>query len=271
MTRRRDRRRRESGGNEPKGAPEWLVTYGDLMSLLLTFFVLLVSFSSIQLSEFQKAMGSLKGALGVLPERKSLIKLHSLPRPDPLFMRTQEMQSDILEIKKYLKDSGLDDAIEIERTPEGVLVRVPNPILFDLGKADLKPSSYPVLVKLGEFAKKHSRQLRIAGHTDDLPIHTPEFPSNWELSAMRAVNVLHFLAEQVGIDESTMSCQAFAEFQPVVPNTSPENRMRNRRVELLIATGPPTPGPALIGAEDSRQRSERPSLRRFLNFGRKHQ
>jgi chemotaxis protein MotB len=269
MSRKGDRRKkRSSQASGGGGAPEWMVTYGDLMSLLLTFFVLLVSFSSIQLAEFEKAMGSLKGALGVLPRKQSTLNLHSIPQPDQRFMRTRDMENDILALKKYIAESGLDEVVEIEREDEGILVRVRNPILFELGKAKLKPSSFALMTKLGNFAKRYANELRVVGHTDDLPIRTREFPSNWELSALRAINVLHFLAERVGIEESRMSCQAFAEFRPLVPNTTPENRMRNRRVELLIVTKNPNEPVRALNRPQSRKSEKGIDILRFLGFAK---
>ena len=211
-----------------------MVTYGDLMSLLLTFFVLLVSFSSIQQSEFQKAMGSLKGALGVLKYKQSPTNLSEINIPRLHGSQKSEFDQMLRQLVDYIKKHGLSDSIKVTRTKDGIGVRIMNPILFDLGKADLKPGVYPLLRKIGEMAKKWPNRIRVEGHTDDLPIHTPEFPSNWELSALRAISVIHFFEDQVGVNPDKLYCSGYGSHKPLVPNTSEKNRAMNRRVEIYF-------------------------------------
>lgn len=232
-----------------------MVTYGDLMSLLLTFFVLLVSFSSIQMSEFQKALGSLKGALGVLKYRESPTKASSLEIPSMTGNEGSEFYESLQDLLDYVDEKGLGDSIEVKKTENGIAVRIMNPILFDLGKAKLKPSVYPLLAKVGEMAKKWPSQVRVEGHTDDLPIHTAEFPSNWELSAIRAINVIHFFEESVGVNPDKLYCVGYGSHKPLVPNTSVENRAKNRRVEIFF--------------EDARKKPSSRPVNKLFSFGKK--
>ena len=218
------------------GAPGWMTTFGDLMSLLLTFFILIVSFSSIQEVEFQKAIGSLKGALGVLNSKRSTIMLSPLKN---MFMNLNMLamvRPEIERLKALIEKEEFKNSVKVEELPQALKFTLQNQILFDLGKANLKPSIFPVLLEIAKIARKVEGVLRIEGHTDDLPIKTREFPSNWELSSMRAISVLHYF-ENMGIPRNRLSCVGYADTRPLVPNTSPENRARNRRVEIYLEVG----------------------------------
>ncbi|MDZ7373512.1 MAG: OmpA family protein [candidate division KSB1 bacterium] len=214
------------------GAPEWVVTYGDMMSLLLTFFVLLQSFSSIQLSEFQKAMGSLKGALGVLKGQPSASPLYKMPSPDIYPLSEGGRESEMRELQEYLQAQGIEEEVTVRITEKGIAVTIESPILFDLGRADLKPQFLPLLDRIAVMATR-AREIVIEGHADDLPINTPQFPSNWELSVARALSVLHYF-ETRGIAPGKMVAIGYGEYRPRVPNDSEENRKKNRRVEIFL-------------------------------------
>lgn len=215
------------------GAPGWMTTFGDLMSLLLTFFILIVSFSSIQEVEFQKAIGSLKGALGVLTSKRSTIMLSPIKNMLLNIKMLAMVKPELERLKALMETEEFKDAVKIEELPQAIKFTLQNQILFDLGKANLKPSVFPVLLEIAKIARKVDGVLRIEGHTDDLPIKTREFPSNWELSSMRAISVLHYF-ENVGIPRNRLSCVGYADTRPLVPNTSPENRAKNRRVEIYL-------------------------------------
>lgn len=222
-----------------EGAPGWMVTYGDMMSLLLTFFILIVSFSSIQMSEYQKAMGSLKGALGVLKYKQSAIKLSPKKMIQLKGFKNTTPNSKIHDIQTYIQKHNLADSITVEATKSGIMIRMMNPILFDLGKAELKRSGLPVLTKIIGLANSFPNKIRVEGHTDDLPIHTPEFPSNWELSAIRAINVIHYFQDVGHIDPRRLYYVGYGSNKPLVPNTSEKNRAKNRRVEIYLENASP--------------------------------
>lgn len=234
MIRVKDRRRRPRKEEGKKGAPEWMVTYGDMMSLLLCFFVLIVSFSSIQLAEFQKAMGSLRGALGVLKTRSSVIKLQDIEIPHLTGFKRVELNRAIEAMRKLIEQKRLEGLVKMKITRKGIAIRLLTPVLFELGKAEIKPEAYPILDRIIDMAKALPNRVRIEGHTCNLPIHTPEFPSNWELSAIRAIKVVHYFQDVGGIDPRRLYYMGFGEYHPLVPNTSEENRAKNRRVEIFI-------------------------------------
>ena len=226
--------KRKKKQEEEEGAPSWLMTYGDMMTLLLTFFVLLISFSSIQQTKFEMALGSLKASLGVLSGGRSasvdsklpLMKVTTIPREN--FMIS--MQRILSYIKKADLKSGL---VEVEVTKQGMLFRISNNLLFRLGKADLLPSTREFLVQISDLLKNINGNIRVEGHTCDLPIHTVEFPSNWELSAKRAINVIKFFHEQ-DVTPERLSAIGYGEFRPIVLNDSEAKRSKNRRVEIFL-------------------------------------
>ena len=216
---------------EEEGAPGWMVTYGDMMTLLLTFFVMLLSYSAIDIIKFKEAMGSLRGALGVMKSEKGVINFPKLMIGN---RQQQQMETATIRLKKLIKQERLEHAISVEQTDKGLLIRISSPVLFDLGKANIKPDIRPVLDKLVGIVAQWEGPMRVEGHTDDLPIHTAQFPSNWELSTARAVKVLRYLIEKGRIDPKHLSAVGYGEYHPFVPNLSAENRSRNRRVEIYL-------------------------------------
>ncbi len=209
---------------------EWLMTYGDLMTLLVTFFVLLLTFSSIQMEEFKKAMGSLQGALGVL----------EVDRGEKLVSRDFHYYDAMSKMEGEFR--GLLDAAELTSfsdvqmsTSGGLRIILDNSVMFDPGSATLKPTIYPVLNRIGYFIKRMDKlNVMVEGHTDNIPIHTEKFDSNWELSAMRAIAVVKFFIDNLSIDPRRMQAAGKGPYAPIAPNNSPENRAKNRRVEILL-------------------------------------
>jgi chemotaxis protein MotB len=220
-----------SGGG---GAPAWMTTYGDMMTLLLCFFVLLVSFSSIEKSGFDKAMGSLKGALGVLPKHQSVMIQFDPIIPQLTDYQKKRIQKVISELRNVAKNQGLRDNMTMQQTKDGILIRIDSPVLFDLGNAELKKKSFPVLLKVLELAKDWPNSIRIEGHTDNLKISTGQFPSNWELSTARALSVLRFFLHQGNIEPQRLKAVGYGEYHPIMSNQTAANRAKNRRVEIYF-------------------------------------
>ncbi|HID95627.1 MAG TPA: flagellar motor protein MotB [Candidatus Latescibacteria bacterium] len=227
----KEKRGNDKGTDDSSG---WTTTYGDLMTLLLTFFVLLFSFSVIELTKFRKAMGSLKGALGVLKAEESMIKIGETPYPRMSSEEAMEMRKSVLDLKKYVRLEDYDKAIYIEETGKELIINISNPIMFDLGRADLKPEIRPLLDKIAAVIEYSKSNVKIEGHTDDLPIRTSRFPSNWELSTARAVNVLRYFVDKARIDPKRLSAVGYGQYHPLFPNDSEEHRARNRRAVIRI-------------------------------------
>jgi len=222
--------------NDEPSAPFWMVTYGDMVTLLLTFFILLLSFAELDEVKFEEAAHSLKGALGVMQayESPKNNKSRSKSSSELEMMRRNEMYKSMVELEALAKEMGYEDDVSIMFSDNGLLIRMGDRVLFDIGKAYLKPKALPVLDIVGKAISKHAKEVLVGGHTDDYPIQSAEFPSNWELSASRALNVVKYLIDRTGVKPHVLAATGYSEFRPLVGNSSAENRRKNRRVEFLV-------------------------------------
>lgn len=242
--------------DEPKkGAPAYMNTYGDMMTLLLTFFVLLFSMSSIDVSKFKAIVASFEGGAGMLdggetvqestykigngikqfPEQKSKKENTENAQEKDAEKQIEQMKENL---EKYIQDQKLEEKVTIERNGDEIILRFDDVLLFDTGKADIKPGAVPVLDKVGLKLKEYLQQgyrIRLEGHTDNRPIKTIQFPSNWELSAARAIAVAKFYIKEMNFTPSKISTEGFGENAPIGDNGTTQGRAMNRRVEIKIS------------------------------------
>jgi len=216
-----------------KGLDEWVMTYGDMMSLLLTFFVLIVSFSSMQETKFDQAAASLSEAFGVMQSPESVIEFHDPIVPNHNPQREAEILYEVRSVEKMLLDKGLEDQVEVEVTDDGVIVRINAPFMFTSGGADLKNQPRTLLDKLAGFFNKTPYKVKVQGHTDDIPINSTRYPSNWELSSARAVTVARYFQSR-GVPPERIEATGFGEHHPIATNDTPQGRAKNRRVEIFL-------------------------------------
>ncbi len=225
----RANRRRESS---PKtGSPSWMVTYGDMVTLLLAFFVALYAFSVIDAERFQAALLSIRGSLGFF-ERESGIVERGQGLEEELLADAQ-LRGVKEKADKFLQDQNFRGKVTLVLDKRGLILRFQETVLFDPGKASLKPDAKRTLNVVATFLKQIPNQVRIEGHTCDLPLKTSLYPSNWELSTARATTVIRYFAS-LGVPGERLSAVGYGEYRPVVPNTSEVNRRQNRRVDILI-------------------------------------
>ncbi|MCP4075649.1 MAG: OmpA family protein [Gammaproteobacteria bacterium] len=268
-----------------EGLPPWLATFADLMSLLMCFFVLLLSFAEMDVLKYKQVAGAMKMAFGVqrdviateIPKGTSVIAQQYSPgKPievTPLeIMREQTTdtsktnldftdsttqndqslaqaeamaaeqaekmaQEEAEELKEELADAIGQGLIEVEAFADRVLIRIREKGSFGSGKANLKPDFEPVLLQIAQVLNQRDGHFIISGHTDDIPIETKQFRSNWDLSAKRAATVVHFFIQNGAIDPERMEIRAHSDNLPLVPNDSWENRAQNRRVEISVLHG----------------------------------
>lgn len=229
---------------EQENTQGWLTTYGDLMSLLLTFFVLLLSFSTIEDRKVQEALLSLKGALGVLPKHKTVISV-DLPKVKPPPVKQMEESREILkELQRQIENQGIDRQVRVGQREKGeIVIRLDSNLLFRSGSAELLPSAATVLEPIADWLEfyldEYNADIRIEGHTDDQPIRSANlrerYPTNWELSTARAGSVMRFLRDNEDLPEDRFGIAGYAHFKPLrVPVDLPENRRANRRVEIVV-------------------------------------
>ena len=230
------KRKKEEAGK--KGAPEYMLTYGDMMTLLLCFFVMLLAMSQIDENKFKVAASSFQNAFSGVLEQLPTIPIHEdilIPRMGGDEQNKKMAIEAAKAIRKVVKNENLEDAIKVSVTDRGIAVKISDPLGFDVGKAEIKSEFESILSKMIPIIGKiPDNEIRVEGHTDNTPIHTKEFPSNWELSAARALNVVKFLFRKGGIHPSRLSAVGYGEYRPVVPNSSKENKQKNRRIEIYI-------------------------------------
>ena len=220
----------------PKGLPGWLATFGDLMSLLLTFFVLMLSFSTMEVVKFNHAMGSLKGALGVFttdPEMSQPIRI-TMPFVRGSIRQSQNIRKASEALEKTLSDEGLEGDVTLEGTATSLVIRIRAPVIYDLNSAEILEGIEETLLRIGEILKLLPNEAVVQGHTDNLPISRGPYPSNWELSYQRAVNVVRYLITESRMVPTRIAAEGYGEYRPIAPNTTPEGRAKNRRVEIHI-------------------------------------
>ncbi|MEH6990191.1 flagellar motor protein MotS [Cytobacillus firmus] len=232
-------RRRRRSSEPPKGAPRWMVTFSDLVTLILVFFILLFSMSQIDLMKFQAISDSFRDRQ-VLDFQPSIIPSENQGETEGNTEKEGSGQSDSLdelqmEIQSFLDENGLEEVIVANRTERGVVLVLQEQVLFESGEASLIDSSYPFLDKVGTLLANMSNLVKVEGHTDDRPITTYRYPSNWELSAARASTVIRYLTEGHKLDSHRFMAVGYGETRPIVPNSGPENWEKNRRVEIIIS------------------------------------
>ncbi len=228
----------------PKGAPMWVVTFGDLMSLLLCFFVLLLSFSEMDRQKYKQVAGSLEKAFGV--QRK--IRIMDIPKG--MTMISQDFNQEIIEtrlkeeigqeIDKQLS-SELEEfqgQIDVEETGEGIVVRLMGESTFESGKDEIREEMKPLLRNVAKLLQNDAGDIVVAGHTDNVPVRSGPFKSNLRLSIARAAAVADFLLANAAIDPKKISAMGFGEYRPIESNETAHGREKNRRVEIIMSNLP---------------------------------
>lgn len=225
---------------------EWLTTYSDMMTLILTFFVLLYSFSLIDTNKFRQLAQSMAIALGgnsqVITDGGNIGPVPIPENPgvedntEGAGLVGEEAQKIYEEVSSYIDENGLNAKVTIKRETRGVLIELQDNILFDSGEAKLKEDSIPLLKKISGLLKQFSNEVIIEGHTDNLPINKGYYQSNWELSTDRANKVVRYFIEKEGLDGKRFQAVGLGEYRPIDTNDTPEGRQNNRRVNILLVT-----------------------------------
>ena len=270
------------------GAPPWMATFADLSTLLLSFFVLLLSFSEMDVEKYKQIAGSLRNAFGVQREqyardtpmgtsfvarefapavpdpkpinqiqqqttlrapkylesgpeqsaRRHAVDAREPPRPD--LERLERVRSTAEKIRRLLHSEIKRGLVEVIQDGYRIVIRIRERGFFPSGRAELLEPFTPVIRKIATAIGMVDGEVLLAGHTDNVPIATARFRSNWELSAARAVTLLHRMQAVAPIDVQRITVEGHADTRPLAPNDSPLNRARNRRVEVILvdAGGP---------------------------------
>jgi chemotaxis protein MotB len=248
------RRRRKDNHGGHHNHERWLITYADLITLLMIFFVIMYAMSKVDVAKFMTLSQSLAAALHkndeiplknlgttglVVPanptDQGNRQKTGSVDNPTPEDKKLDDLYRQISE---YIKQHHLQGNVTIVSQERGIQITLRDVVLFDTGQATIKPEAQKLLKGLVPFFQKLDNPIVIEGHTDNRPISTPQYPSNWELSAARAINVVRFLVSQ-HVAPSRLSGVGYGEYHPVAPNDTEAHRQENRRVNIVILRDKP--------------------------------
>ncbi|MHA7138525.1 flagellar motor protein MotS [Rossellomorea arthrocnemi] len=234
-------RRRQA--SQPTGAPKWMVTFSDLITLILVFFILLFSMSQIDIVKFRTIADSFQQRQ-ILEFYPSVIPFEN-PSAEPEMEKekTQPQSSEetdkelnqlLADIQSYLNENKLSDVVVATRTERGVVLVLQEQALFASGEATVLEDAYPFLNKVGDLLSRIPNFVKVEGHTDNRPIGTYRFPSNWELSSARASSVIRYLVQTENLDPKRFIAVGYGDTRPIAPNDTRENLQKNRRVEVII-------------------------------------
>ena len=231
--------------SDPNEDTSWLVTYGDMVTLLMAFFVLMYSASKVSEEKYEQVAQSIAQGFNS-PGPDAIVEIVSGESADSESTEEVTVLSPLTNAKEMLdqliEERDLDGEMSTSFTPTGLKIELSSSSFFGSGSADVKESMVPSLIELSEVLQSlpdGDYQVEVEGHTDNVPINTARFPSNWELSSLRAINVAHIF-EDTGIQKDRLSAIAYADTRPEAPNTDadginiPENQAKNRRVVVHV-------------------------------------
>ena len=255
--------------SESTGVPAWVMTFADLMTLLMCFFVLLLAFSEMDVAKFKQLSGSMKDAFGVqaeievrtIPKGTSVVAQEFSPgKPEPTALNQvrqftidsnrntldaldrelkeiEETRDHARRLRIALKEEIEKGSVSIETEGVKIVVHIMENASFDSGYAQMRPEFRPVLAKISKMIDNTSGEITVSGHTDNVPISNERFRSNWELSTSRAVSVTHELLKVSNVDPEHIIVTGHADTRPRATNDTAEDRAKNRRVDISIIRG----------------------------------
>ncbi len=228
---------------EHENHERWLVSYADFITLLFAFFVVMYSVSSVNEGKYRTVSESIKLALNPINSipssrlpftignaKPKMIPSEAVSTNDPVIRRMREIMT---KINPNLK-GDISEVKIVESSHGTIMISLPESILFQSGEARVRSEALPFLQTIAQILIEMDRHIRILGHTDNVPIRTAQFPSNWELSAGRAVMVVRIFSELYGVPITHLSATGLADAKPIATNDTPEGRTKNRRVEIII-------------------------------------
>jgi chemotaxis protein MotB len=229
--------RRLGGGKqeamESAGMMRWLLTYADMITLLLALFIILFSISTINKVKLQRLVHDLGGGFN------SQDAINNPPNGMTTSATKDDLQAMQAQLQSYIQSQSLQKSVQTKITRDGkkrelVITLLSDKQLFDSGKADIKPFTKKILDEVYKQLKTRQNEVRVEGNTDNVPISNDQFPSNWELSAARATGVARYFVEDDGLSPLRISALGYGQYRPRVPNDTDEHRAENRRVDVVI-------------------------------------
>lgn len=223
----------------PENHERWLVSYADFVTLLFAFFVVMFAHSNMdkaKIQQFAQQFQNYVERVPPAPQRYSGSPPAGVGPTTHEDLTMAEMKGSIEQIEEALQVEILEGKIELSLQARGLTMSLRESAFFAPGEAELQPESLRIMSKVAEALTRIPGQIRLEGHTDNVPIRTEKYPSNWQLSAARAITVLRMLSTRYGIDPDRLAAAGYGEFRPLAPNTTPQQRAKNRRVDVVILT-----------------------------------
>ncbi len=230
--------RRKKHEEEHENAERWLLTYADLITLLLAFFIMMYTFSKQDAQKYDEVASHLKSiftggsGLGARGSVAATDMIGDASRGASSGEIKRQLESEVVSLP--VNKDQKNESISVLSDERGIVIRVMDRAFFEEGKADMKDRARKALDRILPIIKGAPNQIRVEGHTDNVPIKTQEFRSNWELSVRRATEVVRYLVEQHDFPPEKISAVGYAEYRPIVSNDTAENRALNRRIEIII-------------------------------------
>jgi chemotaxis protein MotB len=216
----------------------WLLTYSDLITLLLAFFVMMYSVSNADLEKFRKVSVSMRQLFNPSAVTDQIEQTQQPPQGPPTELLGGSLQEDLVFIRSqldpFISEQGLEQNVGVKIREEGISIVVSDATFFASGHAELGERAYPILDKVAEVLKALPNEVRVEGHTDEIAPDGSGFATNWDLSAARAVAVVGYLVKGAGLAPERVYAAAYSQYRPLSDNETAEGRMKNRRAEILV-------------------------------------
>lgn len=255
-------RRNKKHVEESEADERWVISYADLVTLLFGFFILLYATADQNIAKFESLARGLSDAFNVpvnegISDGTPLFDGGAGIAPNVAQQREALIENDLLFVRNFVEqqtiEQGLVGKIVVSEEADGISIRLSDNLIFPTASADLRLDALPLLDIAAAVVIEVGREVRIEGHTDNVPVSTDRYPSNWELSSARATAVLRYVVDEGGVDPSQVFAAGYGEHRPVASNLTPEGRALNRRADLIILYPPVnfdfTPGEGLFDDE----------------------
>ncbi|MGE5354410.1 MAG: OmpA family protein [Acidobacteriota bacterium] len=226
-------RQLDEGGDlfqEEGDKDRYLITYADLITLLLGLFIILYAISNIDTLKYQKLVKAVGSAFGIQSNVQGIEGANfGMKKPQP--KAAGNLKNGL---QNLVDENKLNNSIRLEENERGIIIHILDDILFPSGTSELNDSSRIILMKIASLLKNLPNDIRVEGHTDNIPISSPIYPSNWHLSVSRALNTAYYLINKEGLSPDKVSIVGYSEYRPVTTNSTFEGRRSNRRVDIVI-------------------------------------
>ena len=252
---------------EHENSKRWLLTYSDMITLLMAFFIMMYSMSVLNLQKFHEVAISIRSGFGGVLTGSGTHLLntpdgHHLKPVGPFPGKDVSTVTISRKMNNFVISNHLQKQIEVRNEERGLVISmITDNLLFERGSAELTPVANSILTEIAQSLKSAPNDVMVEGHTCTIPIDTPQFPSNWELSAARASRVVRYL-ETSHVPGWRMSAVGYGETRPYAPNDTEEHRMKNRRVDIVVLTSTSEEDAHRIDS-DQLNNSPRSSVHRF--------